>query len=134
MQPVPLHHGDVVVADGFGDHVIPLKVWSSETVGTVKMMIQDVDDIPPLRQILQFGGEPLEDDRTLADYNVRDDAELDLILNDAFSSAAADAEYLDASSSSPASASIAGGAADGGDLGASTPQAADAAARWGFTS
>jgi hypothetical protein len=43
MQPVPLHHGDVVVADGFGDHVIPLKVWSSETVGTVKMMIQDVD-------------------------------------------------------------------------------------------
>lgn len=45
-------------------------------------MIQDVDGIPWERQTLRFDGEPLNDTRTLADYNVRDEAILELFLLD----------------------------------------------------
>jgi hypothetical protein len=59
-----------------------VQVWSSEAIGTVKLMIQDLADIPPHLQDLHCDGEPLEDGFTLADYNVRDDARLNILSTD----------------------------------------------------
>jgi len=53
---------------------ISLNVESSDTIGNVKQKIQDNIGIAAERHLLLFGGESLQDDRTLADYNIQADA------------------------------------------------------------
>lgn len=59
---------------------VSIEVEEGESIEDVKAKIAEKEGIPPEQQRLIFGGQQLQDAKTLDDYDVGDDATLHLVL------------------------------------------------------
>merc|ERR1711915_692470 len=63
-----------------GGKTVSIEVEEGESIEDVKAKIAEKEGIPPEQQRLIFGGQQLQDAKTLGDYDVGDDSTLHLVL------------------------------------------------------
>ena len=56
-----------------------LNVESNDTILNIKSKIQEEKKIPSSQLVLTFGGKKLEDEKTLADYNINNESTINMI-------------------------------------------------------
>ena len=59
---------------------LALEVQPSETVEDVKMMLQEKENIDYYNQRMVFAGKELEDSQTIGDYNIAEDATVEVLF------------------------------------------------------
>lgn len=69
-----------IIVATIGSLTLKLEVDCCFTISDIKKMIYDSKRIMPNQQRLIFAGKSLEDDRTLADYNIQKDSTIQLVL------------------------------------------------------
>ena len=69
-----------VVVKTLNGKTIAVDVDSSDSVESVKQMMQDREGVPVEQMRLVYGGKQLEDGRSLADYDIQSESNISLIL------------------------------------------------------
>ena len=64
----------------FSNNIIPIYVTPCDSIGNVKYLIQLKEGIPIDQQRLVYNGIQLEDNRTIEDYNIKEELTIHLIL------------------------------------------------------
>ena len=59
---------------------ITLGVEAADTTDAVEANIQEKEGLPAVEQVLTYAGKQLQDGQTLADYNIKEEATLELVM------------------------------------------------------
>lgn len=63
-----------------GGDIKTYEVEDTDTVAQLKQKIHDKDGVPPTQQRLVFNGKELDDDKTMADYQMDEHSTVHLVL------------------------------------------------------
>ena len=74
-------HGMQIFVKTLTGKTITVSVYNHDYIETVKDRIHDMEGIPPGQQLLMFGGQQLENCKTVMEYNIQKESTLDLMGN-----------------------------------------------------